>query len=489
MKKVILLTMSFFLTMVLYGPTGAFAAKVIKQSGKEIVAGTLLSKFPKVNAVNDPSKLSDMSDFDPNNPVVPTGDTIKIAICYTFSGPAAYGGQLVFAYGQWAAHDINKKGGILVDGKKKLIQLIPCDVNGTPDQARKNYERMVLQEKVHVLAGSNGSVMTKIMNEVANKYKVIAWNYISWSDDLQNAENFGRYSFMSIISTEQISRAMAYYYGQIRKKENKFYLLNQDYSFGYKMAEGFKAGLKEYFPGAQVVGEDYHKLFLTDFAPYLEKIKASGAEVIYTSDWRPDSENLITQTRQMGIDIPLANYYVDDPNTLSNIGVEKTKNLVQLSMYGTDSSFKTPAQIKYYTTWTNLWKNKWKNPYNTPSYKHLASNYGAYTEGIYWLLSAFERAKSTNPEAMIKVLEGDSYQYVNGKVLKMRACDHKAIQDLYIFEFATPGLQKQSYTIPPYNWFDNTSYWGKPHLIPAEKILPWMDQKLDRCKGKNNWGE
>ena len=33
---------------------------------------------------------------------------------------------------------------------------------------------------------------------------------------------------------------------------------------------------------AQLVGEDYHKLFLTDFAPYLTKIKASGAEAVYT---------------------------------------------------------------------------------------------------------------------------------------------------------------------------------------------------------------
>ena len=53
------------------------------------------------------------------------------------------------------------------------------------------------------------------------------------------------------------------------------------------MADGFKKGLKEYYPEAQIVGEDYHKLFLTDFAPYLTKIKASGAEVIFTGDWIP----------------------------------------------------------------------------------------------------------------------------------------------------------------------------------------------------------
>ena len=45
--------------------------------------------------------------------------------------------------------------------------------------------------------------------------------------------NFGRYSFMPSPDTDQIGRGMAYYYGQIRKKEKKFYILCQDYSFGH----------------------------------------------------------------------------------------------------------------------------------------------------------------------------------------------------------------------------------------------------------------
>ena len=48
---------------------------------------------PKVIAVNaafDVKKMSDMSDFDPNNPVIPTGDTIKIAVVTSFSGPGSY---------------------------------------------------------------------------------------------------------------------------------------------------------------------------------------------------------------------------------------------------------------------------------------------------------------------------------------------------------------------------------------------------------------
>ena len=61
------------------------------------------------------------------------------------------------------------------------------------------------------------------------------------------------------------------------------------------MAAAFKEGLAKYKPNAQVVGEDYHPLFLKDFAPYITKIQASGAEVIFTGDWAPDGQNLLIQ--------------------------------------------------------------------------------------------------------------------------------------------------------------------------------------------------
>jgi ABC-type branched-subunit amino acid transport system substrate-binding protein len=253
------------------------------------------------------------------------------------------------------------------------------------------------------------------------------------------------------------------------------------------LADGFKKGLKEYYPDAQIVGEDYHKLFLTDFAPYLEKIKASGAEVIFTGDWIPDAANLLKQARQMGVALPVAHVFLDEPNFLHEVGVDGTKGLVQISQYGSENpTFKTPEQIKYYKTWNDLWKNKWKTPpYNSHLFEHGTGNIGSYVEQTYWLLNVIARAQSTDPEKIIKVWEGDTYRFTNGKVISMRACDHKAIQDLHIFEFVPPDQQKQSFNIPPYYWFAGTSNTGPTFTIPAKSVLPWMDPGLDRCKGKN----
>jgi hypothetical protein len=114
---------------------------------------------------------------------------------------------------------------------------------------------------------------------------------------------------------------------------------------------------------------------------------------------------------------------------------------------------------------------------------------GSYIEQTYWLLSVVERAASADPEKIIKVWEGDSYQFVTGKILRMRACDHKAIQDLHIFEFVPPEQQKVSFNIPPYYWFQGCSNTGPTFTIPAGKVLPLMDRNLDRCKGKSDWVE
>ena len=447
-------------------------------------------KTGKVNASAEYSNMPDMSDFDPNHPAIPHGDTIKIAIVAPFSGPAAINGQIDFIGIQWAAHAINKKGGIVVDGKKKLVEIIKADNMSNPDATKKVCERMVLHEKVHVLMGTQGSHLMKIINLTAKKYNILAVDFAALSDELMDAQNFSPNSYMSCMSVSQIGRGLAYYFGQIRKKETKFYIICQDYSFGRGLGESFKKGLKEYYPEAQIVGEDYHKLFLTDYAPFLTKIKASGAEVIYTGDWPPDVGNLMKQARQMGLKTRFAGVYMDDVVSFDEIGVDGTDGTIYITQYGRlNPAFRSKEEIHYSTVWHDSWKTKWKAPYTATMYEWPLGNIGHYAEQTQWLLSVIERARSTNPEKVMKVWEGDTYRFLNGKVVKMRSCDHKIIQNFHVYEYVRPEKQKVNMNIPPYYWSMKRSAPGPVSEIPADKVLPWMDQSLDRCKGKNEWGE
>jgi len=489
-KKVVLSCFLMAFLLLTFSAYPAVAAKADKKA-KAVKTDPMDQWQAKPNAGFDVDKMSDMSDYDPGTSVVPEGDTIKLAVLVSYSGPASIQGLWYYTLVQWVAHDINKRGGIWVDGKKKLIQVIKADHLGKPDTCKKVCERMALQEKVHAFIGSDGSHYVKIMNETASKYKIISLNLGSMVDELQNADNFSRYAFHSYYSVEQCGRALAYYFGQISKKEKKFYIVNQDYSYGRALADAFKKGLREYHPAGQIVGEDYHKLFLTDFAPYLTKVKASGADIILSGDFLPDGANLAKQAHEMKIKIPFANIFMSDVNMLRNIGVEGTKGFVRVDSFDMPDPFKSsPSYAKYYQIWQKV-AAKWKAPYDAESVRNVGSvgNGVSVMMQTYWLLSVMERAKSTDPEKIIPLWEGDTYRYVNGKVVKMRVCDHKGIMDLGVSLYVPPEEQKISMTIPPYYWFKGCSYIGPTYKVPAAKILPMMDQKLDRCSGKNNWGE
>ena len=242
------------LLVTVYSPVMAAPAKAEKK-GKPVAAkATTDETWSKPNAAFDASKMGDMTGWDPANWVNPEGDVIKIAIFWPHSGPGALNGDMAWLCTTFAAYDINKRGGIMVDGKKKKIALYKADTMSKPDQAKKIAERMVLQEKVQFIVGTSGSNMMKIANEVGNKYKVITQNIGALADELQDATNFNRYSFMSSDSTFQIGRGMAYYYGQIRKKEKKFYILCQDYSFGRDMGGRLQDGPQRILSGSADCG-------------------------------------------------------------------------------------------------------------------------------------------------------------------------------------------------------------------------------------------
>ena len=66
----------------------------------------------------------------------------------------------------------------------------------------------------------------------------------------------------------------------------KVYLINQDYSFGHAVRDAAKEMLAEKRPDIQIVGDELHPLLkITDFAPYIAKIKASGADTVITGNW------------------------------------------------------------------------------------------------------------------------------------------------------------------------------------------------------------
>ncbi len=76
--------------------------KICKVFGVILIIGSLvlidLSRpmGAEVKAKFDVNKMGDMSDFDPNNPMKVSGDTIKIAVVSPYSGPASVSGEIYY---------------------------------------------------------------------------------------------------------------------------------------------------------------------------------------------------------------------------------------------------------------------------------------------------------------------------------------------------------------------------------------------------------
>jgi branched-chain amino acid transport system substrate-binding protein len=420
-----------------------------------------LAKLPGI----DPSKISDMSDFDPNQPTYQGDDTIKIGLVEAFSGPGAINGQYYRMSTHWVAHDINKRGGILVDGKMKKVEVVLGNSMGKPSMVKKAAERLILRDKVDFLWGTAGSHNTKILQQVAKKYKKIFLNPMSLSDALHDGKNFNKYTFRTKMNVTMLGKALTYFYKD--RAEKRFYILNQDYSFGHSLADAIKKGLKEYRPDAKLVGESFHPLFLKDFAPFITKVKASNAQVIFTGDWDPDAANLIRQSRNLGLKVPFAHIYGDNFVTATAIGIEGGRGMVNANDYML--TVDTPANQKFIEIWHKRYKQGYDKPYGRPTYKWPATIFGATAESTYWLLDVVERAGTLDADKIIETWEGDKWVGLSG-VMEMRACDHQVVRDLFVTEFTHPN-----------RWFDNAASYGKPVVMPRNLAEPPVPKNLKRC--------
>src|SRR6202040_2407413 len=88
------------------------------------------------------------------------------------------------------------------------------------------------------------------------------------------------------------------------------YLINQDYSFGESVRTTAKAMLATKRPDIKIVGDELHPLLkITDFAPYIAKIKASGADTVVTGNWGQDFALLLKAAADAGLKVNWYTYY------------------------------------------------------------------------------------------------------------------------------------------------------------------------------------
>jgi branched-chain amino acid transport system substrate-binding protein len=415
----------------------------------------------------------DLAKYDPNNPAffVTSGDTIKLAIWDVFSGPNAWIGEAYYNLAGFVAQDINSQGGIKVDGKMKKIQIIKMDTQGQPDPAKRSLEKAILQDKIQAFTGVAGSNLAKIGQNLAKEYKVIFVNNAAYSDELNMLPDFNEYYFRTCGTSTTTSKALALFYKN--RPETKFYLLAQDYVWGHESTTVFKETMKKSKPNAKIVGEEFFPILTKDFAPYLEKVRASGAEVVITMSWGSDNQLLIKQSVELGLRsplnkdrfIPMASPFLDDPQPLEAIGGPAGRGHVLCTDFQLDRKLR-PQEKKFDEIWNTLWKT-WKAPYNTPLYEHPNGGWYRNLTSYYWYFQAVQKAGTLDPKKVIAAWEGDTFDSFGWKHY-MRPDDHQVIADRPIAELVFPNDWEMPKNAAP----------GPVRWIPAKDCMPAFDEKL-----------
>jgi branched-chain amino acid transport system substrate-binding protein len=218
------------------------------------------------------------------------GAPVKIGAVLPYTGVYAVLGEsitqgmdLVFTRENWT-----------VAGRK--IELIKEDDEMKPPVGIRKTEKLIDFDKVDILTGPVHSGILMGMRDKVHNSKTILIVSNAGADAISR-ERCSRWIFRASFSNWQPNHPMGGWVAKNVAKE--VFLAAPNYQAGKDMMEAFK---ETFLPaGGKVIAEDYPKLGETDYAPYLTKIRQSGAKAVYCFFSGTDAVNFVKQFDQFGL--------------------------------------------------------------------------------------------------------------------------------------------------------------------------------------------
>lgn len=345
-------------------------------------------------------------------------ETVKIGYIDPLSGGGASVGEGGLKTFQFLAEELNAKGGIL--GKK--VEIVPLDNKTNPQesliQAQKAIDggvRYITQGNGSSVAGALSDFITKF-NERNPGKEVLYFNYAAVDPILTN-EKCSFWHFRWDANSDIKMEALTNYIKGLPDVK-KVYLINQDYSFGQSVRTQARAMLGAKRKDIQIVGDELHPLLkITDFAPYVAKIKASGADSVITGNWGQDIALLLKASADAGLKVNWYTYYAGGaggPTAVKQTGLnhqvfqitEGFANVDHKSSQDFEKAFR--AKLDF-----GVW-------------------YPRAVNEMRMFAAAAEKAKSLDPVKVAGALEGMEFEVLNGGKGTMRKEDHQFFQPIYI---------------------------------------------------------
>ncbi|SIT37677.1 ABC-type branched-chain amino acid transport system, periplasmic component [Paraburkholderia piptadeniae] len=397
---------------------------------------------------------------------VPPGAPIRIAMIEGMSGPFANAGAAVERNLRFGVETVNARGGVkLADGAHPL-ELVVLDSKGSAEEALVQL-RAAADRHIGFIAQGNSSAVAAALLSAIDKQNTrepdnreLFLNYSADDPALTNANcSFWHFRFDAHAGMRMDALADVI---QRDKSVKKVYLLNQDYSFGHDVSTLARAALASKRPDVAVVGDEFHPIGrVKDFAPYIAKIRGSGADAVITGNWGNDLTLLVKAAREQGVDTKFYTFYGNSLGAPAALGDAGVKRVIAVADWHPNAG--GAASDAWYASFRQRF------PAAQDDYPVLRMPLM-----IEMLAAAMSRAGSAQPDKVAKMLEGMKYD--NGfHASWMRADDHQLIQPLYVMEMdkaGTPGVH-----------FDNEgSHYGFRTVLalPPERTVPVTTCRMKR---------
>lgn len=350
-------------------------------------------------------------------------DTVKIGYIDPLSGGGASVGEGGLKTFQYLADELNAKGGIL--GQK--VEIVPLDNKVNPQESLVQAQKAI-DAGIHYITQGNGSSVAAALEDFVTKHntrnpgkEVLYFNYAAVDPALTN-EKCSYWHFRWDAGSDVKMEALTNYMKNTPSIK-KVYLINQDYSFGQSVRTDARKMLAAKRPDIQIVGDELHPLLkVTDFSPYIAKIKASGADSVVTGNWGQDIALLLKAAADAGLKVNWYTYYAGGaggPTAIKQANLDH--QVFQITEGIPNAGFKPAIDFeKDFRAKVNM--SLW---------------YPRAVNEMRMFKAAAEKAKSVDPVKVAAALEDMKFEVLDGGEGFMRKDDHQFFQPIYISSFGS----------------------------------------------------
>ena len=323
-----------------------------------------------------------------------SGDSITIGTVTTNSGTAAAYGEAEVKGFELAVSEINAKGGI--NGKK--VKLESMDDKGDATEASNAYNKLAGDNNVLAVAGPTISATTAAVAPLADQSKLVTIAPAATSDSIETGNYLFRTCFKDSYQGEVAARFAA---ENLKvKKVAVLYGTGDPYSSG--VGEAFAKAAEKL--GLEVVDkESSSSADDTEYSAQLQKIQASGAELLYAPYYYSVAgPYIIPQARSVGFE-----GYVMGPDGYDGLKLTGDKSQYNKTYYTTHYSADDNTNTKV-QDFIKSYKSKNNAELNT----FAALGY----DTIYMIKQAIEKAgENATREDVRNAVAGMTFDGVTGK--------------------------------------------------------------------------